>query len=403
MTRVNLRRLVLWLPFAALLALVLFALFAPRAVPVDFALVERGPFRVSVGEEGETRVKDVFVVSAPLGGLMRRIDLDAGDPVVAGETLIARIEPSDPGFLDVRTESELRAASLAADAAHTQAAAEVERAEAELEFAESELARAKGLKSRDTISESALDESRRRQRTAVASLAEARANLAIREFERERARARLLEPSQARQQRLACDCVTVDAPVSGTVLRVLAESEGVIEAGTPLVEIGNPRDLEIVVDLLSSDAVRVAAGQSVIIGGWGGDTPLAGVVRRVEPFGFTKISALGIEEQRVNVVIDLTDPPERWPQLGHGYRVEPEIVLWEAPAVLQLPLGAVFRRGDAWAVFSVDDGRARTVEVELGRQNGLAAEIVSGLVEGQRVILHPSDRVSDGVRVTARE
>jgi HlyD family secretion protein len=186
------------------------------------------------------------------------------------------------------------------------------------------------------------------------------------------------------------------------VLRVLQESEGVVAASMPLVELGDPRALEIVVDLLSADAVRVAPGQRVYIEGWGEPEPLNGVVQRVEPFGFTKVSALGIEEQRVNVIIDFTDPPERWQRLGHGYRVEPRIVLWEADDVLKVPLPALFRDGEAWAVFAETKGRAQLRHVELGRDNGIEAQIAGGLDAGEHVVLHPSDRVSDGVRVVAR-
>jgi len=199
-----------------------------------------------------------------------------------------------------------------------------------------------------------------------------------------------------------CDCVSVYAPITGTVLRVLQKSEGVVTASTPLVEVGDPRELEIVVDLLSADAVRVQAGQRVYIEGWGEPEPLNGVVQRVEPFGFTKISALGIEEQRVNVIIDFTDPPEKWQRLGHGYRVEPRIVLWEADDVLKIPLPALFRDGDGWAVFAEQRGRAVLRRVEIGRDNGLEAEVVKGLEPGEHVVLHPSDRVSEGVRLEAR-
>jgi HlyD family secretion protein len=200
-----------------------------------------------------------------------------------------------------------------------------------------------------------------------------------------------------------CDCVDVYSPVSGSVLRVLQESEAVVASGTALVEIGNPQELEIVVDLLSSDAVRVEPGQRVFIEAWGGGERLNGKVRRVEPFGFTKVSALGIEEQRVNVIIDFSDPPERWRRLGHGYRVEPRIILAEGDNVLKVPRSALFRDGNQWAVFVDDDGKATLRQVELGLENGLEAEIRTGLEEGERVVLQPSDRVSDGMRVAERQ
>jgi HlyD family secretion protein len=397
------RRLVFWLPLGAALLVVLAWLLRTPPVPVDFATVERGALQVSVSDEGETRVKEVFVVSAPVAGFMRRIDLEAGDAVEAGKTIVARIQPSDPGFLDVRTETELRAAANAADSARANAAATVRRTQAELDFARAELERFRGLAARDTIAQNALDDAQRRERTAAAALAEAKAQLQMREHERERAQAALLAPNVARTNPEDCACVDVYAPITGSVLRVLQESERVVASATPLIELGDPAALEIVVDLLSADAVRVAAGQRVYVEGWGQPEPLNGVVQRVEPFGFTKISALGIEEQRVNVIIDFTDPPERWQRLGHGYRVEPRIVLWESEDVLKIPLPALFRDGDRWAVFVDGGGQAELHHVGVGRDNGLEAEIVEGLDAGRRVVLHPSDRVSDGVRVVARE
>jgi HlyD family secretion protein len=402
MATVARRRLLFWLPLAALLALALAWLLRPQPVPVDFAVLARGPLRVTVVDEGETRVKEVFVVSAPVAGVMQRIDLEPGDPVVAASTVVARIRPTDPTILDVRTEAEARAAVRAAEAAQAHAQASVQSATAELEFARAELERFRGLAANDTISQNALDDAVRRERRASAALAEAKAQLAMRAYELDRARAALLTPGPDIAGADDCDCVSVYAPVSGDVLRVLQESESVVAASTPLVEIGDPRELEIVVDLLSADAVRVRSGQRVYVEGWGGPDPLNGVVQRVEPFGFTKISALGIEEQRVNVVIDFSDPPERWQNLGHGYRVEPRIVLWEEQDVLKVPLPALFRDGDRWAVFVDADGRAALRYVDVGRDNGLEAQIAGGLDPGERVVLHPSDRVADGVRIHPR-
>jgi len=398
------RRLLFWLPIAIIAVAVLVWLFWPRAVPVDFASAHRGPIEVSVSDEGETRVKDVYVVSAPVPGLMRRIALEAGDEVIAGTTITARIEPSDPSFLDVRTEAEARAAVRAAEAAQKLAAASVRRAEADLDFAQAELARYRVLAARHTVSENDLDAAKRRARTAAAALDEARAGLRVRESELTQARARLMEPGLARRSRgEGCDCVDVYSPVSGRVLRLLQESESVVTAGTPLVEIGDPAELEIVVDLLSTDAVKVRPGQPVRIEAWGGDGVLAGKVRRVEPFGFTKVSALGIEEQRVNVIIDFTDPPARWRRLGHGYRVEPRIILAAAENALVVPHAALFREGGSWAVFRRDGGRARLRRVTLGLDNGLQAAVREGLVDGDQVVLQPGDRVSDGARITARD
>jgi HlyD family secretion protein len=358
--------------------------------------------QVTITDEGEARVRDVFVVSAPVAGLMRRVELEAGDHVTANETVVARLEPSVPMFLDERSAAEARAALEAAAAARTFAEAQMRRAEAERDFANSELTRLRALAERQSISKNELDSAERRAKTAAAAVAEARASVSMRESEYRQARARLLNPAQTRQAVKECDCILLYSPVSGSVLRVLQESEGVVAAGTPIVEIGDSRNLEIQTDLLSEEAVRVRPGQRVLIEGWGGPATLAGVVMRVEPFARLKVSALGIEEQRVTVLIDLTEPIERWRRLGHGYRVQPRIVVWESANVLRIPLAALFRDGSRWAVFVEDDGRAALRQVHLGHQNGIDAEIVSGLEPGERIVVHPNDRIRDGSRVSRR-
>ncbi len=393
------RRWLFWSPLVLALALVLAWLFRPKPVAVDFAAIARGPLAVTVSDEGETRVKNVFVVSAPITGLMRRIDLKVGDEVLARKTAIARIEPSDPAFLDPRSQAEARAAVRAAEAAQMLASAGVERARAEVDFAVNDLRRVRGLLTRESISLAELDAAERRARTAHAGLQEAQAGLKVRDSELEQARARLLDPESVRRSGGA---VAVYSPVSGRVLQVLKESEGVVSSGAPLIEVGDPRDLEIVVDLLSTEAVRVAAGQRAVIEFWGGPRPLAGRVRRVEPFGFTKISALGVEEQRVNVIIDLISPPEEWRTLGHGYRVEPRIVLWESADVLKVPLAALFRDGEQWAAFVHDKGRAQLRHVTLGAENSIEAQVLDGLRAGEQVVLHPSERVGANARIAQR-
>jgi HlyD family secretion protein len=393
------RRFLFWGGLSGLLLLFLVYAFRPQPVPVDFAEVTRGRLTVTVDEEGETRVRDVFVLSAPVAGRVQRIEIEVGDEVTAGETVVAEIDPVDPTLLDVRSETEAQAA--------------VRAAEAELEFASRELERQKQLGKRGVASARDLDAAEKAFRTARASLENARAALQARSLQRERAR--------ARTGRAAGDYVGIPvvAPVSGRVLRVVRESAGVVQPGEPLLEIGDPRDLEIVVDLLSADAVRVEPGQEVLIEQWGGGDLLHGRVRRVEPYGFTKVSALGIEEQRVNVVVEFTDPAEQWQRLGHGYRVETRIVLWRGDDVVKLPLSALFRgdggnhsgssgaasRADAaadWAVFVEEKGRARLRPVSRGHHNGLEVEVTSGVAPGDRVVLHPSDRVADGVKVVPR-
>ncbi len=388
-----------------LLIILLILAFMPQAIPVDSAVIERGEMMVTVKEEGKTRVKDVYIVSAPLSGRVLRIEAEVGDAVFAYKTVLAKIEPSAPTFLNIRTRAQAESALKAAEAAKSLAAADFARVEAELDYARSEMKRAEALAKKGNISQSALDRALLELKTKEAALQTAQAALRVKEYEYERARAALIDPSQNEgmnnSQQESC-CIPIYAPVNGRVLKLIDASERVVAAGTPLIELGNPRELEIVVDLLSTDAVKVEEGSAAFIQNWGGPKRLNGVVRRVEPFGFTKVSALGIEEQRVNVVIDLTDPPEDWRALGHGYRVEIEILTWVGSDVLKAPLGALFRKGESWATFVEKGGRAYEEIVEIDHINPYEAEIISGLKEGDHVILHPSDRIEDGMRVELR-
>ena len=396
------RRMTVWGVLILAVAVGIGYAFRPQPVLVDLASVGRGPLVVTVDEEGETRVKDIFVVSAPVMGRVLRIEAEVGDSVVAGETVVAELEPVDPGFLDLRSRAEGEAVVRAAEAARVLAAADVKRAEAELDFAGIELDRAERLLRKEWISESAYDSAQRAYETREAEVETAQAALEMSEHELDTASARLLSPTDDMGVREPCDCVPIRAPVDGRVLRVLHESAGVVQAAEPLLEIGDPENLEIVVDLLSADAVKVRAGQPVIVEEWGGGAPLAGRVRRVEPFGFTKVSALGIEEQRVNVIIDFTDPAENWARLGHGYRVEARIVLWQGDDVLKAPQGALFRQDGQWSVYVVEDGRARLRAVTLGQSNGFEAEIADGLTADATIVLHPSDRLAPDIRVAER-
>jgi HlyD family secretion protein len=397
------RRWVLWGGALALVAGGLVYAFWPRPVPVDLATVGRGHLAVTVDEEGETRVKQAYVVSSPIAGNARRIELEVGDTVTANKTEVAHIEPVSPTMLDARSRAQAEAAVRAAEAARALAAANLKSAEAELTFARTELERASKLYQTKVGSKRTLDEAERAFRTRRAAVETAKANLRVREYELERAKLELLQPGEQNRRHLGeCGCVIVRSPVSGNVLRIFHKSAGVVRAGEQLLEIGDPRRIEIVVDLLSSDAVRVRPGQRVIIDNWGGENPLAGKVLRIEPLGKTKVSALGIEEQRVDVVIDFTGPRARWEKLGHGFRVETRIVLWEAENALKVPLSAVFRAGDRWAVFVANGNRARRRIVKIGRRTSLEAVVVDGLKAGERVVVHPSDRIVDGVRVAQR-
>jgi HlyD family secretion protein len=386
----------------ALIAASLAWLAWPQPIPVDLAIVTRGPMEVTIDDEAKTRVRHVYTVSAPLAGKVLRTPRQVGDEVTADETVVAVMQPTQPAFHDVRTHEELQAALAAAEAAVRFAEAEVRRIEAALAFARTELERAQKLARTDAISLKALDKAKFDVETNEAALASAKAQLDVRRYERASAAARLVHPAGGAdlQSDPAC-CVHIRAPVTGRVLKLIRESEAVVPAGAPLIDLGDPLDLEIVADLLSTDAVRIKPGSAVRIDGWGG-SPIRGRVTRVDPAGFLKVSALGIEEQRVQTIIDFIDPPEAWSRLGHDYRVIVHATVWNAEEVLQVPVGALFRKGDDWAVFSVKGGRARTTLVKIGHRNNRVAEILSGLADGDRVILHPSDRVKEEVAVSER-
>jgi HlyD family secretion protein len=398
----NSKRIVIWSVVIGIIVIGLAISFMPRAVMVDLVEVRSGPLMVTLDEEGETRVHDVYTLSAPVSGRVQRIDRHVGDAVVANETILARIEPGDPSFLDPRSEAQARAAVQAAEAARDLAAAAVMDAQAQYDFARAELARMQELVKEGSVSKRDLDSADRDYKARRAGLDTARAALQVRNFELEVARAQLVSPLETQGSREACDCIPITAPVSGRILQITDRSERVVREGDVLMQIGNPGDLEIVADYLSMDAVKIEAGQRVIIDNWGGEQPLAGRVRLVEPFGFLKVSALGIEEQRVNVIVDFADD-SGWERLGHGYQVETKVVIWEADNTLAVPLTALFRDGDEWAIFVAEGGRAQLRHVETGWKNGVVAEIRDGIAAGEQVIAHPGDRVSDGVRIAGRD
>ena len=398
----NIKRILIWAIILTIISIGLALSFRPRPVMVDIVLVESGPLLVTLDEEGETRVHDVYTLSAPVSGRVQRIDSHVGDPVIASDTVLALIEPGDPSFLDPRSEAQARAAIQAAEAARELAAASVADAEAQYEFARAEYARMQELVKDGSVSRRDLDTAERDYKARRAGLDTARAALQVRSYELELARAQLVSPLETQGSGETCDCIPITAPVSGRILQIAVRSERVVREGEVLMQIGDPADLEIVVDYLSMDAVRIEPGQRVIIDNWGGDAPLEGKVRLVEPFGFLKVSALGIEEQRVNVIIDFVSEAGR-ERLGHGYQVETRVVLWEADQVLAVPLTALFRDGDEWALFVDEDGRATMRHVETGWRNGVIAEIRAGVTSGERVILHPSDRVSEGTRIASRQ
>lgn len=396
------RRLLLWLLPALVLVTVLALLFRSRAELVDLAEVQRMPMQVTIDEEGMTRTREVFTVAAPVSGRLLRPSLKEGDVVTAGKTVVAEIEPSDPAFLDPRTMAESEAARDGAAAALALAKAELKKARAEQAFAVSEVARARELFRKGTVPRQHVDDAERAVQSAEALVEAAEASVNVRQFDLDRAKARLITPADAIEGRHPCACVTVRSPVNGRVLRVLHKSEIVVSAGTPLIEVGDPRDLEIVADLLSDDAVKVRPGQRVIIERWGGEAPLNATVRLVEPLAFTKVSALGISEQRVNVIMDLDDPVNKRPSLGHAYRVFARVVTWEADDVVTVPLTALFPRGAGWAVFVDANGIAERRDVRTGHRSGLTVEVLEGLTPGEHIVRHPHDGLAPGVRLRTR-
>jgi HlyD family secretion protein len=400
----NKRRLT-WVIVGALLLLLLAWAFWPRPESADIAVVERAPLMITLDEEGETRVRDRFVVSAPLAGRVLRIELEPGDPVEANKTVLAIFQPQTPTLLDARSRAEAEAGARAARASLESARAERNRVAAELEFALAELERSLRLAADQIVSAEQLESAELAARSRAESLEAADFSAQTARYQLEVARARLLEgipPSDNPGEGEVGSPISLRSPVDGVVLRRLRESEAIVPAGEPLLEVGKPADLEIVADYLSADVVKIHPGDRVLIEEWGGENALEGRVRRVEPSGFMKISALGVEEQRVNVVIDFVDPPEARPGLADGFRVELRVVLWEGEDVLQVPTGSLFRNDDDWAVFAVEDGRAKLRRVEIGRQGGLVVEVVNGIEEGEEVILHPGDSIVDGLRVTSR-
>ena len=371
----------------------------PQAVTIDAGTVTRGRLVVTVDEEGETRLHHRFAVSAPVAGRVLRIELHPGDEVERNKTIVARIRADAPALLDVRTRAEAEAVLAAAQSAVGRARAEEQRARASFELATSDLKRERGLAESGLTTQQSLEAKQTAVVTAEEGLRAAECAAAAAGAGLEQARARLRPSTLEAGGRI----LPVLAPVDGVVLRRFRESESVVPAGEPLVEIGDPSHLEIVSDLLSTDAVKVKPGMRVSVEEWGGGQPLGARVERVEPFGFTKVSALGVEEQRVNVIIDLDDDRAAWKAMGDGYRVEVRIAVWEAESVVKVPTSALFREGQQWAVYVVEGGRARSATVQLGQRTNTEAEVLGGLQEGQQVVLHPPDTLTDAARVTVRE
>lgn len=366
----------------------------PKPVHVETAEAKKDALIVTVDEDGTTRVTDRYVISAPLSGNVARISLHPGDEVKQGD-VVARILPAKAPLLDTRARGEAEARVAGALAGLRQAEAQIERARAARDFSEADAKSTENLAARGTISQQELERAQLERRSREAELASSEFAAKVARYE--------LAMAQATLGRLVGkggegDQFEVTSPVSGRVLKVIQESEGVVQAGTRLLEVGDPGALEIAVDVLTSDAVHIKSGAAVSVVEWGG-APLAGVVRMIEPSAFTRVSALGVEEQRVNAVVDLKAPYEMWRELGDGYRVEARIEVYKNAQAVVVPWSCLFRKDGLWSVFVVSAGHARLRVVKVGRRNDVLAEIVEGVSPGEAVVVHPSDKVQDGVEV----
>jgi HlyD family secretion protein len=394
------RRRIIWLALALLIIAALVYGFSPQPRLVDIAKATRGPMQVSVEEEGKTRVIDRYDISAPVAGMTCRVDLDVGDPVEKGQALIT-INPLESQALDPRSRAEAEARIAAAASALHAAEQNVKSARAEKDLAEKELSRIRPLFEKGHVSQGQLDQAAATVQTTRAASRSAQFTVDVARHELEAARTALSYTGVSGQDNPDAN-VQVRSPINGRLLAIHQECEGVVAAGQPLLVVGDTRSLEVETDVLSADAVKIKPGMRVEFHRWGGEKPLQGKVRTVEPVGFTKISALGVEEQRVLVISDITSEPVQWESLGDGYRVEAEFILWQSDDVLQIPASALFRFNDGWALFVMQNAKAIRREVKVGQRNGLSAEILEGLTEGEIVITHPDNTIEDGVAVKQR-
>ncbi len=373
----------------------------PVPIEVEYARAARGDLQVTVREDGRTRIKDRYTVSAPVGGQLLRIKLRPGDALVANETILATIHPNDPSMLDVRQIAQAEARVAAAQVMIERAEARRVQAKVVLDLAESQMGRARQLFEGKSIPREELEAAESNYRSRLEEMRVAMFEQEIAKFEWEQASAALIYVRPDGESETFQ--FEIKSPIDGAVLRVFQESATVVVPGTPLLEIGNPTDLEIVIDVLSSDAVRVTPGQTVIVEEWGGELPLTAKVRLVEPAAFTKISALGVEEQRVNVIADFDELHQRGNSLGDAFRVEARIVVWRGHDVLKVPNSALFRVNGDWFLFTVSESRAVRRAVTIGQRNERETEVLDGLAEREIVIVYPSDLLDNGSLVRLRE
>lgn len=374
--------------------------FWPQPITVSTAKVERGPLQVTVEEEGKTRVRERYQISAPVAGYAPRLEWEVGDSVEADQVLLL-LQPTPATVLDPRSRAEARAQVERARAALAAEQSQLRGLQANYELAQREYIRIKTLFEDGKISRSALDQAETEVERTAANLHAAHYRVDVYRQELRAAQA-VLEYSAADPKAIATEEVPITSPVTGQVLEIHHKSAGIVSSGQLLLTVGDSHSLEVAVDVLSADAVRIRPGMGVSFQRWGDEQPLEGRVRTVEPAGFTKVSALGVEEQRVWVVADITSPPHRWQALGDGYRVEASFILWESNQVLKVPSSALFRQGEEWAVFIIEDGVAHRRIIKIGHRGGLEVEVLEGLSEGDTVIIHPQDTVEDEVRVEPR-
>jgi HlyD family secretion protein len=394
------RRRLTWLVLLLLIVAALGYGFRPQPRLVDTASASRGAMWVSVEEEGKTRVMDRYDVDAPVAGTTCRVDLEVGDPISKGQVLTT-LKPLESQALDPRSRAEAEARVAAAESALHAAEQTAASAAAERELAKKDLSRLQPLFAKGLVTQGELDQAAAKVQTSRAASRSAVFSVDVARHELEAARTALSYTGDNNRSNPEAN-VQVRSPIDGRILAIHQECEGVVAAGQSLLVVGDIRSLEIETDVLSEDAVRIKPGMRIEFHRWGGETALQGQVRTVEPVGFTKISALGVEEQRVLVISDITSDPAEWQDLGDGYRVEAEFILWESDDVLQIPASALFRFNDGWALFVMEDGKAIRRAVKVGKRNGLSAQILEGLAEGEKVITHPDNKIDDGVSVKPR-
>ncbi|MGI1660726.1 efflux RND transporter periplasmic adaptor subunit [Palleronia sp. KMU-117] len=399
----TLRTVVLTLLALIIAGGLLYVTFRTQPVPVDLTEVAAGPMRVTINADGKTRIREVYDVASPIAGTALRAPVDVGDPVTKGETVVAIVEPAVSALLDARSRIEAEAAVREAEAGLDVAQSQVRQAREDLDYARQQYARTQALVERGVASVTRLEDADAQVASREAALSAAQSRVDLAQSTLERAKAALFEPGIGQPGNAAGDCcIRLTAPVDGVVLSVEVVSERPVSPGTTLVTVGDPTDLEIVADLLSSDAIRVGPGTGAIVERWGGPNALRAELRSIDPIARTRVSALGIEEQRVDARLDFLTPPEERTGLGHGFSVFLRLIEWEEDDVLQAPLSALFRQGADWYVFVADQGVARLTKVEAGRRNEASVQILSGLQAGQRVVTHPSDQITDGAEIVER-